>query len=62
MSPEKDPKQNPEKQPAPAGSKRRSTPQAAGGNPRSQSDDKPMTAAEMEEAQAAKAGRKKPGG
>ena len=58
MSSENDPKQSPEKQPAPTGPKRRSTPQAAGGNPRSQSDDKPMTAAELEE-ELARSGRKK---
>jgi hypothetical protein len=62
MSSENDPKQNPEKQPAPTGPKRRSTPQAAGRDPRSQSDDKPMTAAEIEEARADKAARKKTGG
>jgi hypothetical protein len=58
MSSENDPKQNPEKQPAPTGPKRRPTPQAAGRDPRSQSDDKPMTAAELEE-ELARSGRKK---
>jgi hypothetical protein len=61
MSSENDSKQNSEKQTDSTSPKRRSTPQAAGGNPRSRSDDKQMTPEEVEEARA-RAAQKKSGG